>query len=82
MEGLALLGQLIRAGRIERKITAQELATRAGISRALLYRVEHGDPQCSIGAVFEAATIVGVLGWRSLNTHSGVRYLPSKSNWQ
>ncbi|HYJ30187.1 MAG TPA: helix-turn-helix transcriptional regulator [Allosphingosinicella sp.] len=51
---------MIRAGRIERKLTAEELAARAGISRALLYRIENGDPSCSIGAMFEAATIAGV----------------------
>ena len=60
IEALELLGQLIRAGRIERKMTTQALAQRAGISRALLYRIEHGDPACTIGAVFETATIVGV----------------------
>jgi transcriptional regulator with XRE-family HTH domain len=60
MEALALLGQLIRAGRIERKITSEELASRAGISRALLWRIEKGDPSCAIGAVFEAAAIAGV----------------------
>jgi transcriptional regulator with XRE-family HTH domain len=60
MEALSLLGQMIRAGRIERKITGAEMATRAGISRALVQRIEKGDPGCSIGAVFEAAAIVGV----------------------
>src|ERR1700724_577371 len=60
MEALALLGQLIRVGRIERKITSEELASRAGISRALLWRIEKGDPSCAIGAVFEAAAIAGV----------------------
>jgi transcriptional regulator with XRE-family HTH domain len=60
MEALALLGQLIRAGRIERKITGEELAGRAGISRVLLWRIEKGDPSCAIGAVFEAAAIAGV----------------------
>ena len=59
-EAIALLGQSIRAGRISRKMTGQNLAERAGISRALLYRIERGDPACSIGAVFEAAAIVGV----------------------
>jgi DNA-binding CsgD family transcriptional regulator len=33
---------------------------RAGISRGLLRRIETGDPGCTIGAVFEVATIVGV----------------------
>ncbi len=59
-EAAELLGQLIRVKRIERKMTTAELAERAGISRALLYRIETGDLACSIGAVFETAAIVGV----------------------
>jgi transcriptional regulator with XRE-family HTH domain len=55
-----LLGQLIRQGRIERKLTAEKLAERANLSRGLLVRIEKGDPGCAIGAVFEAAAIVGV----------------------
>ncbi len=57
---LGILGKLIRAGRIERKMTTAELAERAGISRDMLYRVEKGDPRCEIGVVFELAVIVGV----------------------
>jgi transcriptional regulator with XRE-family HTH domain len=60
MEALSLLGQMIRAGRIERKIAGEEMAARAGISRSLLQRIEKGDPGCAIGAVFEAAVIAGV----------------------
>lgn len=59
-DATALLGGLIRAARKERKLTAQELAERAGISRGLLQRIEKGDLKCEIGAVFEVATIVGV----------------------
>lgn len=59
-EASALLGGLIRAARKERKLTAQELAERAGISRGLLQRIEKGDLKCEIGAAFEVATIVGV----------------------
>lgn len=55
-----LLGSLIRAARKERKLTVQETADRAGISRGLLQRIEKGDLKCEIGAVFEVATIVGV----------------------
>jgi len=55
-----LLGGLIREARQERKVTAQELADRAGISRGLLQRIEKGDLKCAIGAVFEVATLVGV----------------------
>ncbi len=56
----ALLGGLVRAARKERKLTMQEVADRAGISRGLLQRIEKGDLKCEIGAVFEVATIVGV----------------------
>ena len=59
-EAAALLGSLIREARHERKLTAQELADRAGISRGLLQRIEKGNLKCEIGAVFEVATIVGV----------------------
>ncbi len=59
-EAVSLLGGLIRAARKERKLSAQELADRAGVSRGLLQRIEKGDLKCSIGVVFEVATIVGV----------------------
>jgi transcriptional regulator with XRE-family HTH domain len=59
-DAVALLGQLIRKARIERKLKAVEVADRAGISRGLLRRIETGDSGCTIGAVFEVAAIVGV----------------------
>lgn len=59
-DATALLGGLIRAARKERKLTTQEVADRAGISRGLLQRIEKGDLKCQIGAAFEVATIVGV----------------------
>jgi transcriptional regulator with XRE-family HTH domain len=59
-EAVAVLGQLIRIHRIERRLSMEELATRAGVSRDKKRRIEQGDPRCGIGLVFEAATIVGV----------------------
>ena len=59
-EAAELMGKLIRLGRTEQKMTAQDLADRAGISRGLLQRIEKGDLKCEVGAVFEAAAIVGV----------------------
>lgn len=59
-DAICLIGALIRQARIERRLTAQELADRAGISRGLLQRIEKGNPKCEIGAVFEAASIVGI----------------------
>jgi transcriptional regulator with XRE-family HTH domain len=60
LEALTLLGALLRAARIERKMGAQSLAERAGISRDMLHRIEKGDPRCEIGVVFELAAILGV----------------------
>jgi transcriptional regulator with XRE-family HTH domain len=59
-EALLLLGKMIRAARIEHKWSTQELAERAGISRPMLSRMEEGNPNCSIGAVFEVAAILGI----------------------
>ena len=55
-----LLGLMIRSARIERELTVAELAERAGVSRGLVYRAEQGDMGCTIGVVFELATLVGV----------------------
>jgi len=59
-EAITLLAKLIRTARAERKLTTQDVADRAGISRGLLQRIEKGDPKCEIGAFLEVATIVGV----------------------
>ena len=73
LEAMSLLGKLVRAARKERKMTAQEVANRAGISRGLLQRIEKGDPKCELGATFEVASIVGVklfdAEMTSLNLH-------------
>ena len=60
LEAITLLANLIRTARKERKMTTQELADRAGISRGLLQRIEKGDPKCELGATIEVAAIVGV----------------------
>lgn len=59
-DAIVLLGQLIRLGRINRKLPIAELAERADVSRGLIQRIERGDPGCGIGAAFEVATIVGI----------------------
>lgn len=73
-QALSLLGKLVRVGRTERGMTAQELADRAGISRTTLYKIEKGEPCPEIGTVFELAAIVGVRLFeydeRALQTHN------------
>ena len=56
----SLLGKQIKLGRKERKWTVQDLADRAGISRATLQKIEKGDLTCALGLVFEVAVLVGV----------------------
>lgn len=59
-ETTILLGRLIQLGRKQRRWTEQELADRAGISRATLKKIEKGDLKCEIGLVFELASLTGV----------------------
>jgi transcriptional regulator with XRE-family HTH domain len=59
-EAAFLLGQQIKLGRKERKWSEQNLAARAGISRATLQKIEAGELSPSIGLVFEVAVLVGV----------------------
>ena len=59
-EAVFLLGQHIKLGRKRRKWSEQNLATRAGISRATLQKIEAGEMSPSIGLVFEVAALVGV----------------------
>ena len=60
LEAAALLGKLIRLHRQERKLTARDLADRAGLTRTTLRKIENGDMKCEIGLVFEVAALVGV----------------------
>jgi transcriptional regulator with XRE-family HTH domain len=59
-DAVRLLSRLIKAARKERKLTMQDIADRAGISRGLVQRIEKGDMKCSIGAFFEVAAILGL----------------------
>ena len=59
-QALSILGKLIKVGRLERGLTAAELAERAGITRKTLRRIEYGEPGPEIGTVFEVASLVGV----------------------
>jgi DNA-binding XRE family transcriptional regulator len=59
-EAVSLLGRLIRLHRVERRMSAKDLADRAGISRTTLRKIESGDMKCEIGLVFEVAVLVGV----------------------
>jgi|LWDU01.1.fsa_nt_gi transcriptional regulator with XRE-family HTH domain len=57
---LQLFGKQIQVARKLKKISTEELAERAGVSRGLVERVEKGEPGCQIGVAFELATLVGI----------------------
>ena len=48
-EILGTMGEQIKMARLRRKISAELIAERAGISRATLWAVEKGSPSVSVG---------------------------------
>ena len=59
-EAVLLLGKQIKLARKQRKWSEQNLADRAGISRATLQKIENGEMTCAIGLVFETAALTGI----------------------
>lgn len=57
---LHVFGEMIQVARCERKMSQQSLAERIGVSRQTISAIEQGDAKVSIGAVFEAAQVVGI----------------------
>jgi transcriptional regulator with XRE-family HTH domain len=60
IQAVHLLGAQIRQARRERRWSAQELADRAGVTRATLHKIEQGEPTVGLGIAFEAAALVGI----------------------
>lgn len=55
-----LLGSMVAVERKQRRMTAQEVAERLGISRNTLRRIEAGDPKVEIGLAFEACALMNI----------------------
>ena len=55
-----LLGSQIKLARKSRRMSERDLASRAGIARSTLQKIEQGDPTINIGLAFEAAILAGV----------------------
>jgi len=58
---LASLGDNIRLARLRRRLPATLVAERAGMSRATLRGIEHGDPSVSIGAYANVLLSLGLV---------------------
>ena len=59
-EALTILGTAIRAARLQRGWSINDLAERVGVSHVTILKAERGDPGVAIGTVFESANLVGV----------------------
>lgn len=57
---LATLGENIRLARLRRKLSAEQLSERAGISRMTLYKIEKGSPVVSIGNILQVLFVLGL----------------------
>lgn len=59
-DAILLLATMIRTARMQRGMTAAELATRTGVSRGVIQRLEAGEGGTSIGTAFEACVVLGI----------------------
>lgn len=57
---LEQLGENIKLARKRRKLTATQVAERAGIARNTLYLLEKGTPSVSLGAVFNVLRVLNL----------------------
>lgn len=57
---LKTVGENIRLARLRRKLSAEQVAERASISRSLLWRIERGNPSVSVGALFHVLLVLGL----------------------
>ena len=57
---LQTLGKMIKASRIQKNMSQEELAARLNVSRLTVSAIEKGGPKVAIGTFFEAAAIVGI----------------------
>ncbi|MXX00594.1 MAG: helix-turn-helix transcriptional regulator [Acidimicrobiia bacterium] len=85
-EVLTLLGKRVRLGRLERRWTVAELATRVGVSPVTIRKVETGDPTVALGTALEAAVLVGMIlfhpdrtrrAWESAHVNALLALLPA-----
>lgn len=54
------LGENIRLARLRRRMSAEQLAMRAGMSRKTLYQIEKGSPTVAMGNYLQTLFILGM----------------------
>lgn len=59
---MTALGENLRLARLRRRLTASQVAERAGVSRPTLSAAEHGDPGVSFGVYANVLLVLGLDG--------------------
>ena len=59
-EILEVLGEDIKLARLRRKLSAEQVAERAGISRSTLWQIEKGLPNVSMGYYAQVLFVLGL----------------------
>ncbi len=57
---LAALGERLRLARLRRRISQTEMASRVGVSRMTLVRLERGEPAVALAVLVRALSILGL----------------------
>lgn len=57
---LAITGEQIKLARLRRKLTAQDVADRAGIGRSTVTQIEKGSPSVSMGMYLTVLSVLGL----------------------
>jgi len=57
---LPLLGERIKLARLRRRLRAESIAERAGISRSTVWQIEKGNPRVAMGAYFLVLFVLGL----------------------
>ncbi|HET55901.1 MAG TPA: XRE family transcriptional regulator [Ignavibacteria bacterium] len=57
---LIRLGENIKLARLRRKLSAEQISERAGISRPTLLAIEKGSPSVSIGSYVDVLFVLGL----------------------
>ena len=57
---LTQLGENIQLARLRRRLSAEQIAERTGLSRKTIYRIEQGNPTVAIGSYLQTLFVLGL----------------------
>ena len=57
---MSQVGERLKLARLRRRLSAEQVSERAGISRATLYKIELGEPNVAMGSYFQVLQVLGI----------------------